>query len=190
MHRAVSSALQKHGLLLLTDAKFPSVAAIIAGEPVRGSWWSHPSGREIFAVAGDLEDDPAVLTLKLISGKVTFVHLALRRAVFTVASSGEAWQLSGLSPAARTLLRKVRDEGSVQTGSAAARELEGRLLVHGAEIHTESGAHAKVLESWEAWAKRARPGRRTNVDVARHELEARVALLNAQSGATAKLPWQ
>jgi hypothetical protein len=28
----------------------PSLAAAIAGEPIRGSWWAHARGREIFTV--------------------------------------------------------------------------------------------------------------------------------------------
>jgi hypothetical protein len=32
-----------------------------------------------------------------------------------------------------------------------ARELEQRLLVHSSEVHTESGRHVKVLESWAHW---------------------------------------
>ena len=189
MYSAVMDALAEHGLLLLSDAKFPSVASIVAGEAVRGSWWSHPRGRDIFAVSERLDDDPDVLKLKLLSGKVTFVHSSLRRAVFAVASAEEEWQLDGCSPPARALLSKVRSEGSVQTTSKAATELEERLLVHGGQVHTESGSHAKLLESWETWAKRVRPGRRMNVEAARRQLEERVALLNAQLGAKARLPW-
>ena len=190
MNRLISSALRERGLLLLADAKFPSVSSIVAGEAVRGSWWSHPLGRAIFAAAEELDDDPDVLSLKLVSRKVTFVHASLSRAVYSAVSSAEEWQIEGLSTAARALLRKVRDEGSVRTTSGAARELEQRLLVHGGQVHTETGAHAKVLESWDTWAKRARPGRRMNAAGARQELEERVAMLNAQFGANATLPWQ
>ena len=189
MNRSVLSALRRNGLLLLTDAEFPSVTAIVAGEPVRGSWWSHPSGGDIFKVAEELDDDPDVLTLKLLSRKITFVHRSLYRAVLAVASAQEPWQLAGCSVAARALFRKVQRQGRVETTGPEARVLEERLLVHGMQVHTERGSHARMVESWTEWASHARPGRRMNPDAAKRELEERVALLNAQTGAKATVPW-
>ena len=37
--------LKRYGLLLVTDARLPSLVALVAGAPVRGSWWSHPRGK-------------------------------------------------------------------------------------------------------------------------------------------------
>jgi hypothetical protein len=42
---------------------------------------------------------------------------------------------------------KARKPGVVAT------ELERRLLVHGTSEHTESGHHARQLETWEAWGR-------------------------------------
>jgi hypothetical protein len=36
--------------------------------------------------------------------------------------------------------------------SDVVRELDRRLLLHVDEVHTESGRHAKVLQSWAGWA--------------------------------------
>ncbi len=33
------------------------------------------------------------------------------------------------------------------------RDLERRLLLHAEEVHTQSGRHAKVLQSWAGWAR-------------------------------------
>ena len=48
--KKVLSSLESFGLLLVSDRAFPSVAGLVAGEPVRGSWWSHPMAHTIFAV--------------------------------------------------------------------------------------------------------------------------------------------
>jgi hypothetical protein len=55
----------------------PSLAEAIAGEPVRGNWWSHPKSRAIFAVTRAVRDSDDVLVCRLVEGKVTFVHRRL-----------------------------------------------------------------------------------------------------------------
>ena len=69
------AALARWGLLLLSDARYPSLASVIAGAPVRGSWWGHPKGRAIFNASCALERDAEAP--KLVNGKVTFVHRRL-----------------------------------------------------------------------------------------------------------------
>ena len=54
-----------------------SLFEAVAGGPVRGSWWGHPRGKLIFALASALEGSPEVLALKLAQGKVTFLHRSL-----------------------------------------------------------------------------------------------------------------
>ena len=73
----------------------------------------------------------------------------------------------------------------------AARELENRLLIAGTQFHTESGVHAKLLETWEHWAQRV--GFETasiSIAEAKENLEERLSKLNSEFHATAKLPWQ
>ena len=69
----VRRELDRHGLLLVTDPVLPSVAGIVAREPVKGSWWSHPASLAIFAVLDRLDDAEDTLLVKLVSGKQTFV---------------------------------------------------------------------------------------------------------------------
>lgn len=52
----------------------PSLAEVIAGEPIRGSWWGHAKGRMIFQATQAVCESPEVLVCKLIGGKVTYVH--------------------------------------------------------------------------------------------------------------------
>jgi hypothetical protein len=55
----------------------PSLAERVAGGPIRGSWWGHPKGHEIFRLAEAVSDSGEVLVCKLIDGKVTYVHRRL-----------------------------------------------------------------------------------------------------------------
>jgi hypothetical protein len=52
----------------------PNVAQFIAGEPIRGSWWGHPAGKEIYAILSLLDDSPDVVSTRLINHKVTLLH--------------------------------------------------------------------------------------------------------------------
>jgi hypothetical protein len=203
----VHEALARQGLLLLSDARFPSIVTLVAGAPVRGSWWAHPAGRAIFRVSEDLADHPDVLVNRLVSGKITYVHRRLWPALLALARARQAWQTHRLSPMARSLLTRVTRAGSVRLDTIAgppkrlakaARELEDRLLVHAESTHTERGAHALVLQSWKAWARGrkaasgARAARSSSEDVlrARTLLEQIVDELNSRCGADGRLPWQ
>jgi hypothetical protein len=76
--RQALAFIRKHGVVLeAAQGPVPSLAEVIAGEPVRGSWWSHPKSHEIFAVTRAIRDSDNVLVCRLIKGKVTFVHRRL-----------------------------------------------------------------------------------------------------------------
>lgn len=191
--------LEKLGFLLLSDS-LPSVTRIVAGADLRGSWWGHEQAQTIFAVSEMLEDHPDVLVMKLISGKVTFVHRELWGQVYSIGVAREDWQLKNLSQGAKLLLKSVDAEGTLHTNKLSksfgpkpgetARELELRLLIHAEQVHTESGAHAKVLETWDAWAKRAGFRARTkSPSAARHFLEQRLAEINKNASTKGRLPW-
>lgn len=183
--------LERFGLLLLSDSSLPSVSGLVSGEKIRGSWWSHKKGRTIFAVSEMLEDHRDVTIVKLVSDKVTFVHRKLWGRVYSIGVAREDWQIKGLSAAAKRLLQTLDAGGTLQTSGETARELELRLLVHADQIHTESGAHAKVLETWDVWAKRV--GHRANATSplkARLFLEHRLTQMNADFTGNGRLPWQ
>lgn len=193
--KTLSGALEEHGLLLESDARLPSIASIVVGAPVKGSWWSHPKGRAIFAACGTLADDPDALITKLVSGKVTYVHRRLWAPLLSIARAQETWQTRGLTPKQRALLKRVIEEGAIRADRAGASgrdaaELERRLLVHSQSEHTESGAHQRMLETWDHWARRAKFRSRT-MDPARARalLEKTLGDLNERTAAAARLPW-
>lgn len=199
--RRVREALEAYGVLLESDVKLPSVTGLIAGEPIRGSWWGHPMSHTIFGVSVKLSEDPDVIVSKLVSGKVTWVHRRLWSALIAISSAREPWQ-KGLTEEARTLLSMVSKQGEltadqafcrahkIKSAGAAIRELEKRLLVYAEEIHTNSGAHAKRVETWGRWCERAGfvPDAMSPAQ-AKRNLEDIVATLNARFEANAKLPW-
>ena len=157
---------------------------MVAGEPIRGSWWAHPKSHAIFRAATSLSDHDDVIAIPLINSKITFVHRRLWPALVGVALAREPWQIAGLSPAARALLKRVERE-DVQTAGPAARDLERRLLAVSREIHTDRGAHAKILQSWKRWAKRMQITPLGDITEARREIERAAAALGGQ----AAVPW-
>lgn len=183
--------LQEFDLLLDTDPKFPSVTGLIAPDEVRGSWWAHPRAHEMYEMACSIRAHPDVLTIKLISRKVTLVHRPLWPAVFAIATAREPWQTRNLSKDALAMLKKVDKESEVSATGEVVRELEARLLVHAESVHTERGFHAKAVESWQSWAKSVRLGKVNLTPAeARAQLEAVVSRINKQFGAKGTLPWQ
>lgn len=196
----VFAQLQEDGLLMAWDSNLPNLTHLITEERVRGSWWSHKLAHTIFAVTQMLDDHPDVMIMKLLSGKVTFVHRELWNRIYSIGVAREDWQLEKLSANARRLLDAVDSVGSMRTYKLhnefgpkpgdSARELESRLLIHAEQIHTESGKHAKVIETWEAWAKRAGFRARPKDPVAaRRFLEQRLAGINKKYNGFGLLPW-
>ena len=55
----------------------PSLAATVAGGPIRGSWWGHARAREIFAATRAIRECPDVLVCRLVNGRITYVHRRL-----------------------------------------------------------------------------------------------------------------
>lgn len=155
MTRNPRAELESRGLLLVTDAKLPSLASMIAGGPVHGSWWAHPASQMIFHALTELSSHPDVLVVKLIDGKNTLVHRRVWPEVVAIATAGEPWQWAGLSQPARRLYDRVKREGLVEATGALTLELETRLLVRSEQSHGESGTHGKRLEDWNRWAKAA-----------------------------------
>jgi hypothetical protein len=192
--------LEGIGLLLRHDARLPSFTGAVVGAPFRGSWWAHPRTHEIYDLLQRFHRGSGALAVKLVDGKVTYVHPRLWPALLGVARSAGQWRRAGLSSDAQTVLAAVRRRGAVRSDelaalpprrrTAAIGELEQRLLVHAASVHTETGAHRKRMQTWPSWCAEAdvqvRP---LPAAQARAELEKAVALLAAGTGLRPRLPW-
>ena len=183
--RQAMDALEASGLMFLHDARKPSLTTLVAGAPIKGSWWGHPAGKRIFQVASALEDGGKVLFVPLLSVKVTLVHRRLWPALVSVGESRAAWQMDPLAPRALELLEKVEQTGRVRATGPSSKALARALLAHAEQVHTAGGSHATELVSWrEVRSARDITGR-LDEDTARRVLEEAAAGLDAVSG----LPW-
>jgi hypothetical protein len=181
--------LRERGLLMAADRKLPSVVTLVAGQPIRGSWWAHPSSHEIFGATSALASHPDAIALPLVSGKVTFVHRRLWPALLSVALAGEAWQTQSLTAPARALMARLEKTTELQASGDPVREIERRLLARSAHLHTELGAHAKRLERWDRWAQRVDAAPLSGVAEAKRVIEEAAAALASGSGVSPRLPW-
>lgn len=89
-------AFVKHHGVVLQAARgpVPSLAEAIAGGPIRGSWWGHPKGPDIFRASEAICDSADVLVCKLVDGKVTYVHRRLWPALVKLAARFRKEQLA------------------------------------------------------------------------------------------------
>jgi hypothetical protein len=82
----VLAELRDRGMLLQSArGPIPNVAELVAGEPIKGSWWGHGAGHEIFAVLNELADSDDVVRLRLVGKKITLVHRRVWPALVRVA---------------------------------------------------------------------------------------------------------
>jgi hypothetical protein len=197
------AAIHEHGVLLQIDRAFPSLVTLVAGGPVKGTWWAHPLANEIYMLGQRLMDHRDVLFIRLVSGKMTYVHRRLWRPIYAIATARDSWQLAELPRTAISMLQMVDRRGAVRMDEIRAkctakelggdaRILETRMLMFGDDVHTDSGAHVKRIESWPLWAKRVQlaAAQLPSIDEAREELEGIVTRLNQKYKADAILPWQ
>ena len=92
--------VDRHGIVLEAARRgaIVSLADAVAGEPLRGTWWSHPRSRAIFAATRAVRSSPQILVCRLVDGKITFAQQRLWPALA---------RLAGHFPAAR--LARVRE---------------------------------------------------------------------------------
>lgn len=66
-------------------ASVPSLAQVVTGGPLRGSWWAHPKRNYIFRLSRSIRSSPDVLVCRLVDGKITYVHRRLWPALVRLA---------------------------------------------------------------------------------------------------------
>ncbi len=87
--------VKTHGIVLESGrGSVPSLAEAIAGAPIRGSWWAHPKGSDIFLCSRAIRESPDVLVCRLVGGKVTYVHCRLWPALVRLAEGFDADRLA------------------------------------------------------------------------------------------------
>jgi hypothetical protein len=74
----------------------PNLAEHVAGEAIRGSWWGHPAGREVFAVLVTLMESGDVVATRLVEGRITLIHRRVWPALVRVADRFPAERLAAV----------------------------------------------------------------------------------------------
>lgn len=79
--------VEEHGVVLVAaKGPVPRLTEAIAGEPIEGSWWGHPKGREIYRVLTEVTGSEHILVCRAVRGKITLVHRRLWPALVRIAS--------------------------------------------------------------------------------------------------------
>jgi hypothetical protein len=136
--QAIAFVRAKGVVLESGRGRVPSLAEAIAGEPIRGSWWAHPKGREIFRCTRAVRDSADVLVCRIVDGKVTYIHRRLWPAIVRLAKQFSAPRLAAI--------REVHS-------SSGKHKLEVTLfprwvpkhVIRAADSLTDSGAESQLL---------------------------------------------
>jgi hypothetical protein len=80
-------------------ASVPSLAQVVAGERIRGSWWTHPKGNDIFLLSRAVRSSPDVLVCRLVDGKITYIHRRLWPALVRLADRFSKRRLAAVKEA-------------------------------------------------------------------------------------------
>ena len=87
--RQALAFVKRHGIVLesahVRGACVLSFADAVVGAPVRGNWWNHPKGKEIFRLTREVRDSNDVLVCRLVDGKIAYVHRRLWPALIRIA---------------------------------------------------------------------------------------------------------
>ena len=127
--REAAAFVRKHGVAPEpADAPLPSVAAAIAGERIRGSWWAHPLSHEIFELTQGIRNSDDILVCRLVDGKVTFVHRRLWPALVRVAKRFPKKQLAQVHEVHTASGRHVANEVAFPKWVPAAVSAEASRL--------------------------------------------------------------
>ena len=103
--------VRSHGVVLESaSGPVPSLASVIAGGPIRGSWWGHAKNMEIFKLTRAVRACPDVLVCRLVDGKVTYVHRRLWPALVRVSDRFSRDHLAQVNEKHTTSGRHVKDE--------------------------------------------------------------------------------
>lgn len=86
--KAALAFVRRHGVVLESArGPVPNLAEAVAGEAIRGSWWGHPKGHQIFGLTRAVRNSRDVLVCRLVGGKITYVHRRLWPALVRLAGT-------------------------------------------------------------------------------------------------------
>jgi hypothetical protein len=143
----------RHGVVLASGkGPVPNLAEAVAGGPIRGSWWGHPKGQEIFLALGAVGDSPDILCFRLVDGKITFVHRRLWPALVRLAAELGRDRLAAVK-------QEHTETGAHRNVLTAFPKWVSPEVKAAARALSEAGARAQ-LGPWASTAARPKPSRR------------------------------
>jgi len=84
--RSALSFVKRNGIVLESArGPIPNLAEAVVGGRIRGSWWGHARGKEIFWLTRAVRDSADVLVCRLVGRKITYVHRRLWPALVRLA---------------------------------------------------------------------------------------------------------
>jgi hypothetical protein len=138
--------VKKHGAVLLSaKGPIPRLTEAVAGGPIKGSWWAHPKGREIFAIMQKVCDSPDILVCRLIDGHLTLLHRRLWAATVKLADKFQPTQLAQvrqehtskghhinqITPYPQWVPREILKEAQLMTVAQAERQMGDLIALAG-----------------------------------------------------------
>ena len=94
---AALSFVRRQGIVLESGhGPVPNLAETVVGTPIRGSWWGHAKGKEIFWLTRAVRNSNQVLVCRLLRGKITYVHRRLWPALVRLAHAFRRPDLAAL----------------------------------------------------------------------------------------------
>jgi hypothetical protein len=137
--------VKEHGVVLVSaKGPVPRLTEVIAGQPIKGSWWGHPKGQQIFIILESVTESEDVLVCRLIKGKITLVHRRLWPALVRVADRLPPEQISKIDQQHTASGRHVNEEIPFPIWVPAAVTKQARKLSE-AEALTALGEWTKTL---------------------------------------------
>ena len=139
--------VRKHGVVLEAGrGPVVSLADAVAGTRIRGSWWGHTKGREIFALTRAVRDSKDICVCRLVGGKITYVHRRLWPALVRVAPQVPQRQLAMIQEVHTTTGRHLVKELAFPQWVPAQIQLQAQKLT-AAQAISALGRWSKILES-------------------------------------------
>jgi len=144
--------VEQHGVVLqAARGPVPNLAEAVVGGPIRGSWWGHPKGHEIFQAADVVSESADVLVCKLVAGKVTYVHRRLWPALVKLAlRSPREWPHEHLAK----IWEEHTDTGAHRSCRTAFPDWVPQEVMQAAEALSWTEAE-RILQPWMALSQAA-----------------------------------
>jgi hypothetical protein len=164
----ILASLKREGVMLESShGPVPNLVDCIAGEPVKGHWWSHPHSHRIFALTRSVRDSPDVLTCRVVNGKVSFVHRRVWPALVRLASLFPQDRLAAIQEVhtqtgAHRVITTPFPAWVPNDVTAAARALSAQQAVSILGSWASPAQHAAS----EGWSVETKPSRRRKLGAA------------------------